>query len=172
MRNRNRSQTPAEFFSQSYRLSGTFDARQQSLGDLLYSSTSSYLTVENAYISPINHPSRISADYSSAIILKKSLTFVITAYKDDGLRRDQKYGNYLGPQLTTVFITLPHFEITGDLRIPGRFDPRVLLSSQTESFLTLLNITAQVASNPEFTYQGEAGIVSKNKISFMGLNDI
>ncbi|MEA3310518.1 MAG: hypothetical protein U9Q70_13570 [Chloroflexota bacterium] len=171
MQNQNRSQTPAEFFSQSYRLSCTFDARRQSLGDLLYTTTSNYLMVSNAYISPINHPSRISADYPSILIVKERLTFALTAYKDDALRRDQKYGSYLGPQLTAVFITLPHFEITGDLRLPGRFDPRILLSSQTEGFITLLNVTAQVASNPEITYRGEASIVNKSQISFMGLAD-
>ncbi len=171
MRNQNRSQTPAEFFSQSYRLSGTFDARHQSLGDLLYATTSAYLMVNNAYISPIDYPSHISADYARALIIKESLTFALTPYKDDALRRDQKYGNYLGPHLTSIFITLPHFEISGDLRLPGRFDPRVLLSSQTEGFITLLNVTAQMASNPEIAYRGEAGIVNKNKISFMGLTD-
>ncbi|HEY89591.1 MAG TPA: hypothetical protein G4N98_07650 [Thermoflexia bacterium] len=171
MRVKNRAQTPVEFFSQSYRLSCTFDARRHSLGDLLYATTSAYLMLDNAYISPIDHPSRISADYPRVIIIKESLTFALTTYRDDALRRDQKYGSYLGTQLTAVFITLPHFDISGELRIPGRFDPRVLLSSQTGMFITLLNVTARLTSNPEITYHGEAAIVNKNQVSFMGLSD-
>ncbi|MCD4738538.1 MAG: hypothetical protein K8R89_04690 [Anaerolineae bacterium] len=171
MQNRNQARTPAEFFSQSYRLSCTFDARHHSLGDLLYATTSDYLMLDNAYISPIDHPSHISADYPRVVIIKGSLTFALTTYKDDALRHDQKYGGYLGTQLTTVFITLPHFEITGELRIPGRFDPRILLSSQTGMFITLLNVTARLTSNQEITYHGEAAIINKNQISFMGLPD-
>jgi hypothetical protein len=163
--------TPAEFFSRNYRLSCSLDARRRSLGDILYDPTSSYVFVEDAYISPIDYPARISTDYPKAIIVKDSLTFALTPEQDSVFRRDQKYGHYLGPNLEKVFIALPYVELQGELLMPGRTTPQVLLSSSTEGFITLLDVKAHVTSNPEITYEGEAAIVSKNKISFMGLLD-
>ncbi|MGC9397790.1 MAG: hypothetical protein ACP5HM_01485 [Anaerolineae bacterium] len=167
--NTNRAQIPVEFFSFGYRLSGTFDARKRSLGDVVYDTTTAYLTIQDAYISPVTRPAEISANYPKALIIKAELTFVLTMDKNVALRRDQQYGSYLGPQLKSVFITLPFFEIRGELRMPGRLDPRVLLSSQTERFITLMDVTARTTSNPEITYEGATGIVNKSKISFIGM---
>jgi hypothetical protein len=170
MVNKGKKQSTAEFFAFSYRLSGTYDNSKQSLGDALYESSTAYLMINDVYISPIDRPAEISANYNNAVIVKRGLSFMLTMDKNVALRRDQKYGSYLGIKLTPVFLTLPFFEVRGDLRLPGRFAPRVLLSSQTEGFLTLMNVTAHPSSDPTITYEGEAGIVNKAKISFMGLD--
>ena len=167
----NLSQTSADFFSENYRLSCTIDARKRSLGDMLYDTTSFYLTIEDAYISPINYPARISMDFPSAIVIKENLTFALTSNRDTVFRRDQRYGQYYVPDMKKIFVALPYFEITGDLFLPGRISPQVLLVSETEKFITLLNVSAQVLSNPEIVYKAEACIVSKDKVSFIGLLD-
>jgi hypothetical protein len=166
------AKVPTEFFSFGYRLSGTFDARKRSLGDVIYDTTTAYLIIQSAYISPVDRPAEISAHYADAIIIKSELSLVLTMQEDVALRRDQQYGSYLGPQLKPVFLTLPFFEVTGQLRMPGRLDPRVLLSSQTEGFVTLMDVTARTTSNPDITYEGATGIVNKSKISFMGIKDL
>lgn len=172
MNNKNRAQVPVEFFSYGYRLSGTINARHQSLGDSIYNTTTAFLTVSNAYVSPVDRPSEMSANYAEAILVKEELSFALTANEEAALRRDQQYGSYLGPQLTPIFLTLPFFEITGQLRIPGRFDPRVLLSSQTEEFITLMDVTARTTSAPDISYEGAAGIINKSKISFVGMKEL
>lgn len=169
MSSKNLSQTAADFFSEDYRLSSTIDARRNSLGDLLYDPTTSYLTVEGAYISPIDFPSRISGNFPTAVIVKESITFALTSNQNTVFRRDQKYGQYYAPRLSKIFIALPYFEITGDLLLPGRTTTEILLTTKTEGFLTLLDVTATVVSKPEITYRGEACIVSKSKVSFVGL---
>ena len=171
MSNNNLSQTAADFFSENYRLSSTIDAQKHSLGDLLYDQTTSYLTVDSAFISPIDYPSRISGNFPSAVIFKESLTFALTSNQNTVFRRDHKYGQYYAPSLYKIFFALPYFELTGDLLLPGRITPQILLKSKTEGFLTLLDVTAQVVARPEITYHGEACIVSKNKVSFIGLLD-
>ncbi len=172
MENRQRLQTPAEFYAHGYRLSGTYDARQRTLGDVLYDNTTSYLTIENAYFSPIELPAEITASYPVAVIAKNELSFALTLNSDDALRRDQKYGSYLALKLMPIFITLPGIEIKGMLRFPGRFDPRVLLHSQTESFITLMDVTIRLIANPQVSYQGAAAVISKAKISFLGLDSL
>lgn len=171
MKKDDRIQTSADFFSQHYRLSCTIDARKLSLGDILYDANKSYLMVDDAYISPIDRPSQISTNFPRAKIIKESLTFALTSDIDTVFRRDQKYGQYYAPELYKVVIFLPFFEIRGDLRLPGRMAPEVLLTSETEGFITLLDVTAQVVSNPEIIYHSEACIVTKKKTSFVSLVD-
>ncbi|HOC21864.1 MAG: hypothetical protein GYA30_02435 [Chloroflexi bacterium] len=162
----------ADFFADGYRVSGAYDARQRSLGDAIYDSTTSYLTIENAYVSSIRQAGEITGSYPVAIIVKDALTFVLSMDLNDTLRRDQKYGSYLGLQLVPIFLTLPFFDLQGFLRLPGRLDPRVLLSSTTERFLTVVDVTAHVTFEPDLSFQGAAALVNKSQISFLGLQSL
>ncbi len=159
----------ADFFAHGYRVSGNFSARQRSLGDAIYDVTTSYLTVTEAYFSVVTNPADIASNYPSATIVKKNLSFAITSNTEDSLRRDQRYGSYLKLKPTGVFITLPSFEIRGYLRIPGRIDVLMLLGTQTEDFLTLIDPVARCSYKPEISYQGGAAIINKRHISFLGL---
>ncbi|MBN1260975.1 MAG: hypothetical protein JXB35_09875 [Anaerolineae bacterium] len=172
MQNRRSTEVIAEFFAHGYRVSGSFDARQRTLGDMIYDINTSYLTVENAYVSSIQQPGEISINYPIAVINKTDLTFVLTIETEDALRRDQRYGSYLGLKLTPIFITLPFFELKGFLRMPGRFDPLVLLSSGSERFVTLVDVTARTTFDSEISFQGGAALVNKPQISFVGLEKL
>lgn len=172
MESRQRSSVVADFFAHGYRVSGAFDTRQRSLGDVVYDSTTSYLMIENAYVSSIRQAGEITSNYPIAVVLKEYLTFALTMDVNDTLRRDQKYGSYLGLQLVPIFLTVPFFDLTGFLRVPGRLDPRVLLSSTTERYLTLVDVTAHVTFEPELSFQGAAALVNKTEISFVGLQSL
>ncbi len=167
-----RKEVVADFFAHGYRLSGTFDARQRSFGDAIYDRTTDYLKVENVYISSIGNPAEINISRPCAIIAKNEVSFVLIMDENDALRRDQKYGSYLPPQIIPVLISLPFFELKGHLRIPGRLEPRTLLSSQTESFLTLLNVTARTTFDSAISFAGAAALVNKTKIGFLGLESL
>ena len=172
MERRQRNNIVADFFAHGYRVSGSFDARQRSLGDAMYDNTTSYLAIENAYVSSIRQAGEITANHPVAVIVKDSLTFTLTMDVNDTLRRDQKYGSYLGLQLVPIFLTLPFFDLRGFLRLPGRLDPRVLLSSSTERYLTLVDVTAHVTFEPDLSFQGAAALVNKSQISFLGLQSL
>lgn len=172
MERRQRSSVVADFFSHGHRVSGAYDARQNSLGDALYDSTSAYLVIENAYVSSIRRAGEITANHPIAVVVKDNLSFALTMDVNDALRRDQKYGSYSGLQLMPISITLPFFDLAGFLRIPGRLDPRVLLASTTERFLTLVDVTVQVTFTPELSFQGAAALVNKAHISFLGLETL
>lgn len=165
-------QVVVDFFAHGYRVSGNFNARQRSLGDAIYDSTTSYLTVEDAYFSIVTSPADITSSYPIATIIKANLSFALTVSQEDALRRDQKYGSYLGLKTVPVFITLSAFEIRGHLRFPGRIDVRVLLGTQTESFLTILDPVARCTYKPDISYEGGAALINKAHISFLGLESL
>ena len=157
----------ADFFAHGYRVSGTLAATGRTLPDIVYDPSTNYVPIQEAYLSPITTPTKISAYYASAVLTKVNLDFIITMDVNDGLRRDQHYT--LGKNVYNISLTLPFFEIQGELHSLNRnFDARVFLSSDAAGFITLLNAKARCTFNPDVSYEGGATLVSRNKISFLG----
>ncbi len=157
----------AEFFSQGYRMSGTYVVTKRPLADEIYDPTTNYLQLEEAYLSPIMDPAKISAYYALTLFDKSNLDFVLTLDKKDGLRRDQAYG--MGTFQLSICLTVPFFEITGQLFLVNRnFNPRIYLSSDAGIFITLLDVTAHSTFNPDISYQGGAALINRAHISFFG----
>jgi hypothetical protein len=133
--------------------------------------TTSYLTVEDAYLSPIERPAEISVHYPIAVIAKVDLSFVLALDVDELLRRDQRYGSYLAPEMQKVNVTLPFFRVSGYLRLPSRVSPRDFLASQSDNYFLMVETTARLTSNTEITYEAEAALINTVRISFMGLDN-
>lgn len=157
----------AEFFAQGYRVSGTYIVAKRPLADEIYDPTTNYLQLEEAYLSPIMDPAKISAYYTLTLFDKSNLDFVLTVDKKDGLRRDQAYG--MGTYRLLICLTVPFFEITGHLYLINRnFNPRIYLSSDAGIFITLLDVTARSTFNPDVSYQGGVALINRAHISFFG----
>ena len=157
----------AEFFAQGYRVSGTYVITKRPLADEIYDPTTNYLQLEEAYLSPIMDPAKISAYYALTLFDKSNLDFVLTLDKKDGLRRDQSYG--MGTFQLSICLTVPFFEITGQLYLINRnFNPRIFLSSDAGIFITLLDVTARSTFNPDVSYQGGVALINRAHISFFG----
>ncbi|HNT76527.1 MAG TPA: hypothetical protein PKH77_16060 [Anaerolineae bacterium] len=162
-----KNRTTAEFFAQGYRVSGTFYVVTRPLADEVHDPTTDYVPLHDAYVSPIMNPSRISAYYRDALFDKNNLDFVLTVDQRDGLRRDQRFG--LGRYSFKIFLTVPFFEVQGELRlVTPKLDSRVYLSSEAGTFITLLNVTARSTFNPDVQYEGGVAMVSRLRVSFFG----
>ncbi len=157
----------AEFFAHGYRMSGTYIIRNQLLADVIYDPTTDYLLLHDAYLSPIMHPARISAYYKLTLMDKSNLDFVLTVNQRDGLRRDQHYG--IPGNRFTVYLTLPYFEITGDLFTTMKiFHPKSYITTEASEFITLLDVTAHSTFNPDVSYQAGAALIHRSKLSYFG----
>src|SRR5512143_65797 len=73
----------ADIFTDSHRLSTQMSLRGRILSDLLNDNNTSYLELDIAYVSRIDHPGEILADYSLSIVRKDRLTFVVVANMSD-----------------------------------------------------------------------------------------
>ncbi len=157
----------AEFFAQGYRVSGTFYIVTRPLAEVVYDPTTDYIALHEAYVSPIMKPAEISAYYEDALFDKSNLDFLLTVDQREGLRRDQRFS--LGKYVFKIFLTVPFFEIQGDLRLLTRkLDARLFLSSEAGTFITLLNAVARCTFNPEVTYQGGVALINRTRIGFFG----
>ncbi len=157
----------AEFFAQGYRVSGTYVVTKRPLADEIYDPTTNYLQLEDAYLSPIMDPAKISAYYALTLFDKSNLDFALTVERKDGLRRDQTYG--MGAYQLSICLTVPFFEITGHLYLINKsFNPRIYLSTDASIFITLLDVTARSTFNPDINYQGGVALINRARISFFG----
>lgn len=157
----------AEFFAQGYRLSGTYISLKRLMADEVYDPTTNYLTVEDAYLSPIMDPAKISAHYNVAIFDKSNLDLVLTIDKRDGLRRDQTYG--VGQYHFPIYLIIPFFEVFGTLYLATRhFIPRTYLSNEASTFITLFDVTVRSTFNANISYTGGAALINRNSLSFFG----
>jgi hypothetical protein len=167
MQNLKNRQIIADFFAQGYRVSGAFQISTRLFADVIYDTNTNYLAIQQAYLSPITDPAKISAYYKTTTLNKANLDFVLMIEQMDGLRRDQRYT--LGTTWFDLCLTVPFFEIKGRLPSTSRaFDARAFLTREAGTFITLLDVTARCTFNPDVTYQGGAALIARGSISFLG----
>lgn len=154
----------ADFFTHSYRISGRINVRFKKLADQLNDHTTSFVLIEDAYVSNSQHPADIAASHASAILHKRNIVAAIVPRQEDGLPREHTYGSYFGVYLCKVFLTIPFFEIEGYLRLAGKLDLRTVLTIGTGDFVTILDGQMKSAIRPEITFTGGAVLVHKEHI--------
>jgi hypothetical protein len=157
----------ADFFTHSYRISGSVDVRRLPLADQLNDRTTSYLMLEDAYVSPIDRPGDITASYAMAALRKENITMAVLVSRDDGMSKKHSYGSYFGMSLKNVFLTVPQFEVRGLLQIVGKFDLHALLATGTDRFMPLLDGTTFASIKPEIQFDGGMILVNKDVVGVM-----
>ena len=161
----------ADFFTHRHRISGRADVRQNKLADQLNDHTTSFLQLEEVYISNIEHPAEVGTHRATAILPKDNLTAIVVSRQEDGLPREHSYGSYYGSYLRQTFITIPSFEVEGHLRLSGRLDLRTVLTTGTENFITILDGQMKSSVNPDVTFAGGAILVNKNCIGSFSVGE-
>ena len=153
-----------DFFTYRHRLSGRIDVRHNKLPAQLNDPTSSFLELEDAYVSNVERPAEIVASYSSSILRKQNVTAVVLSNQDDGFLRTQTYGSYFGTYLRKLFITVPSFEIIGYLRLSSKLDLRTVLTTGTDAFIPVLDGEMRSSIRPEVFFTGGVILVNKDQI--------
>jgi hypothetical protein len=154
----------ADFFTRGHRLSGRVDIRHKKLAAQLNDPASSFIELEDAYISRVDRPADIIASYAISVLRKQNITAVVFARQEDGLLREQTYGSFLGTYLRKIFITVPSFEVEGELRLSSKLDMRTVLTTGTDAFVTILDGKMKSAINPDAVFTGGVILVNKDHI--------
>lgn len=154
----------ADFFTYSYRISGRVEVSRRSLADLLNDQTTSFIQLEDAYVSSIDRPGDIIGTYEASNLAKSNLTLAVVPQQDDALSKKHAYGSYYGAFLHKVFITVPAFEIAGYLRLSTKMDLRRVLTSGTDDFIAVLDGQVRASTQPDITFTGGGVLVNKQQI--------
>jgi hypothetical protein len=70
-----------------------------------------------------------------------------------------------------VFITVPYFEITGQIEAPANIDLRALMATGVERFVPVYNGTASLSINQSIRFSGELILINKTSIEVMCIGD-
>lgn len=161
----------ADFFAHNYRISGRVYVRYNRLATQLNDRSTSFLQLEDVYISNVERPAEIIANYMASTLYKKNITAALVARQEDGLMREHTYGSYLGAFLYKVFISVPAFEIKGYLRLSSKLDMRTVLTTGTDDFVIILDGEMRSSVRPDVTFTGGAVLVNKDHIGAFCLDE-
>jgi hypothetical protein len=155
----------ADIFADSHRISTQMSLRGRVLGDLLNDPNTSYLELDIAYVSRIDHPGEILADYSLSIVRKDRLTFIVVASMGDMALKQNPAK--MGMRLWPVFVTVPGFEITGQIEAPVNLDLRTLMAIGVERFVPVFDAKATLSMNQSVEFGGELVLINKTAIEVL-----
>jgi len=158
----------ADFFTHSYRISAQVNVRGRTLLETLNDRLTSYLELQDAYVSRISKPGEIIGTYNFASLRKDGISFVLLSTPDTEVTERPVY-TYFTKRPYLVFVTVPSFEIKGKLLAPAKLDLQVYLVKEAENFLTLSEAQAVVTEMPQISFSGVTFFVNKARIELFGV---
>lgn len=153
-----------DFFTHSYRISGSVNIRRRQLADQLEDRTTAFLQLEDAYVSNIEHPADIVASHASLTLRKDRIIIAVITRQENGLPRKHTYGSYLGTYLSKVFLIAPSFEIAGYLRLSSKLDLRTVLTTGADNFVSILDGQMRSSTRPDISFTGGVILVNKSHV--------
>jgi len=152
----------AEFLSDSYRISGDVNLRNQPLVDTLNDINSHFVRVESVYISPITDPVVFSAQNPIGQVRKDKILAVVLPREEDGFAKHTIYTNVVtAPIIYNLFVAMPGFEIRGGLRMNSSADIENMLIRSVDRFITIYRATAKLLSHPDIQFYGGSILVNR-----------
>jgi hypothetical protein len=160
----------ADIFCDSHRISTQLALRGRVLSEVLGDPSTSYLELDIAYVSRIDHPGEILADYALSIVRKDRLTFVVVA---TGLEMAVKQGAtaYTYRRQWPVFVTVPGFEITGQIEASANVDLTSLMAVGVDRFVPVFDATATLSMNQAIQFSGELILINKTAVEVFCIGD-
>ena len=160
-----------DFFSHSHRISTQFLTRGRPLVDTLNDHTLSYIDLDIAYVSRIDKPGDLVADYSIAILRKENISFCVIASQVEMAVKTVPSAQYFARRSRLAFCTVPSFEITGQIDVPGNVDLHKMMAIGVERFMPIYNATATISLLQSVSFAGDLILVNKERIQVLCIGD-
>lgn len=153
-----------DFFSYTHRISTQFAVRGRPLADTLNDHTLSYVDLDVAYVSRIDKPGELIADYAISILRKENISFALVSAQVELAVKHVPAVQYFTRRSRQVFCTVPSFEITGLIDVPGNLDLHKMMAVGTERFMPIYKAKATIALLQTVSFSGELLLVNKEAI--------
>jgi len=160
-----------DFFSHGHRISTQFLIRGRPLMDTLNDHTLSYVDLDIAYVSRIDKPGELIADYAVSILRKENISFCVVASQIEMALKTVPPAQYFTRRSRMVFCTVPSFEITGLIDVPGNVDLHKMMAIGTERYMPIYKATATISLLQSVKFSGELILVNKERIQVLCIGD-
>ena len=160
-----------DLFTDAYRVSGRAQVGTSGLLSELNNPNSDYLDMEDAYLSRIHEPGKIVDSYAEVSFRKSNINFIILQDRRQGAAQGSSHARALfsrGKPIQ-IFLTVPSFEIHGEVMHDGRISPSVILVHTLGQFQPVFEGTASAALFPDISYSGDMILVQKSLIGIFCL---
>lgn len=160
-----------DLFTDAYRVTGRAVVGAGGIHAELGNPNSSFLELQDAYISRIHTPGDIVASYSVCAFRKDNINFIVLQDRREGIPVGTQHGRsiYTRGRPVEAFLTVPSFEIQGEIIHEGKLSPRDILVQSIGRFQLVFGARATASFIPEIAYSGDLILVHKERIGIFCL---
>ncbi len=162
-----------EIFTDAYRVTGRVSVRGGGLLGELGDPNTDYLDLHDAYVSRIHQPGEIVASYNLGSFRKDNINFIVMQDRRDGVPVGSTHGTsiYNRGRPVPAFITVPSFEIHGEIMYEGKPTPGAVLTQSIGRFQAIFAAEASASLFPDISYSGDLIMVLKDRIGIFCLGN-
>ena len=154
-----------DFFTHAHRLSTQMNVYGRPLADQLNDPRVSWIELEMAYISRIERPAEIIADYAISTLRKDHIMFAMISGSTDGaIKKIAMSSSFYARLLYRVWVATRSFEVTGAIEWTGKLDLHTLLVTNADRFMCIFNATATSTVFPAIRFSADLMLVNKEAI--------
>ena len=161
-----------DLFTDAYRVTGRVSIRGGGLQSELGDPNTDYLDLHDAYISRIHQPGEIVASYTLGSFRKENINFIVLQDRRDGVPVGSSHGTsvFTRGRPVSAFVTVPSFEIRGEVMYEGKPTPGAVLVQSIGRFQAIFAAEASASLFPEISYSGDLVMVHKDRIGIFCLS--
>lgn len=163
-----RSIINVDFLTRAHRITCQVEVGNTGLVGLLNDVHSSLFLVRNVYVSRLQQPAKIVANFDEAHLVKANLAIGLLARREDvGPQTYIRVG--AGKLLTAVVLmTTENFEVRGAVEFTSRLDADAILVGGTGKYTVMYNATALPIQHPETPFSAPAMFVNRALATGLG----
>jgi hypothetical protein len=160
-----------DIFTDAYRVTGRAAIGAGGIHAEISNPNSNFLDLQDAYISRIHEPGSIIASYNLAAFRKDNINFIVMADRREGVPVGTQHGRSIFTRGRPIpaYLTVPSFEIKGEIIYEGKPTPNAILTQALGRFLLVFTATASASLHPEISYSGDLVLVHKERIGILCL---
>ncbi|MBK8984471.1 MAG: hypothetical protein IPM39_00075 [Chloroflexi bacterium] len=160
-----------DLFTDAYRVTGRVLVATGGIHAELANPNSDFLELQDAYVSRIHLPGEIISHYKAAAFRKDNINFIVLQDRREGIPVGTQHGRsvFTRGRSLTIFLTVPSFEIVGEIMHDGKIAPREILVQSIGRFLLVFSAKASASLYPDISYSGDLILIHKERIGLFCL---
>lgn len=158
-----------DLFTGTHRVTGRAVVSAGGIHGELGNTMTDFLELKEPYISQIQRPGEIVANFKEGSFIKENILFIVLGDVQDGIPTGggRLSSVYLQGRPLKIFLTVPSFEIQGEIRLRGTLSTGSIIAQTEGNFLLVFNATASASQYADIFYEGGLMLVRKDRINML-----